>query len=69
MTNKRLQLPKEGLIDPRQRKPGEQFLDLGNDVEGHGLPVPAPPVDFRTRGAGHGGEALPTGDEQEPDQH
>jgi hypothetical protein len=63
MTNKRIQLPKEGLVDPRQPTPGEQFLDTSNDVQGHGFPMPAPPADFQKRGAGHGGEALPTGDE------
>jgi len=64
MANKRIQLPKEGLVDPRQRTPGEQFIDVSNDVQGHGLfPMPAPPADFLKRGAGHGGEALPTVDE------
>jgi hypothetical protein len=63
MTNKRLQLPKEGLVDPRQRTPGEQFIDIGDDVQGHGFPLPAPPADFVKRGPGHGGEALPTDDE------
>jgi hypothetical protein len=62
MATKRIHLPKEGLTDPRQRTPGEQFIDVGNDVEGHGFPLPAPPADFLKRGPGHGGEALPTGD-------
>ena len=65
MTNKRIQLPKEGLVDPRQPRPGEQFIDVGNDVEGHGFPLPAPPADFMNRGAGHGGEALPAGDDDD----
>lgn len=64
MTNKRVQLPKEGLVEPR-RTPGEQFIDISNDVEGHSLPLPAPPMDYRNRGAGHGGEALPAGDDGE----
>ena len=64
MTNKRLQLPKEGLVDPRQRTPGEQFIDISDDVQGHSLPLPAPPASFLNRGAGHGGEALPTDDEE-----
>jgi hypothetical protein len=63
MTNKRIRLPKEGLVDPRQRQPGEQFIDVSDDVQGHGFPMPAPPADFTRKGAGHGGEALPTGDE------
>ncbi|HEX7948721.1 MAG TPA: hypothetical protein VF494_00115 [Candidatus Limnocylindrales bacterium] len=69
MTSKRLHLPKEGFVDPQKRKPGEQFIDTSNDVEGHGLPLPAPPVDFRDRGAGHGGEALPTANDEETDSH
>ncbi len=64
MADKRIQLPKEGLVQPR-RTPGEQFLDVGNDVEGHGFPLPAPPADFMKRGTGHGGEALPAGDDEE----
>jgi hypothetical protein len=65
MTNKRIQLPKEGLVDPRQRTPGEQFIDVSDDVQGHGFPLPAPPADFLRRGSGHGGEALPTNDEDD----
>lgn len=65
MADKRIQLPKEGLLEPRQRTPGEQFIDIGNDVQGHGFPLPAPPADFLKRGPGHGGEALPTGDDEE----
>ncbi len=64
MTNKRRQAPMEGLVE-RRATPGEQFIDISNDVEGHGLPLPAPPMDFRNRGAGHGGEALPAGDDEE----
>jgi len=65
MANKRIQLPKEGLVDPKQRTPGEHFIDVSNDVQGHGFPLPAPPADFSKRGPGHGGEALPTGDEDD----
>jgi hypothetical protein len=66
MADKRIKLPREGLIDPRQRTPGEQFIDINDDVQGHGLPLPAPPASFLKRGPGHGGEALPTED-QEPE--
>ena len=69
MTNKRIRLPKEGLVEPRQRTPGEQFLDVGNDVEGHGFPLPAPPTELVRRGAGHGGEALPADDVEETERH
>ena len=65
MTNKRTRLPKEGLVDLRQPTPGEQFIDVGNDVQGHAFPLPAPPADFLKRGSGHGGEALPAGDDEE----
>jgi hypothetical protein len=65
MTDKRRKLPMEGLVDPRERTPGEHFLDITDDVEGHGLPLPAPPAGILNRGTGHGGEALPTGDDRE----
>ena len=65
MANKRIQLPREGLVDPRHPRPGEQFIDVSNDVEGHGFPLPAPPADFMNRGSGHGGEALPSGEDDE----
>jgi hypothetical protein len=54
----------EGLVDPRQRAPGEQFIDISDDVQGHALPLPAPPANILNRGTGHGGEALPTDDEE-----
>ncbi|HSD75996.1 MAG TPA: hypothetical protein VLA98_01280 [Solirubrobacteraceae bacterium] len=69
MADKRIHLPKEGLVDPRQRTPGEQFLDVSDDVQGHGFPLPAPPADFLKRGPGHGGEALPAGDDVEEPEH
>ena len=64
MADKRIKLPREGLVDPRQRTPGEHFIDISDDVQGHGLPLPAPPASFLNRGSGHGGEALPTDDEE-----
>jgi hypothetical protein len=54
MTNKRIQLPKEGL-QPHAPGPGEHFIDE-TDVEGHGWTNPAPPVDFSPRTPSHGGE-------------
>ena len=62
MADKRIKLPREGFVDPNQRKPGEQFIDISDDVQGHGLPLPAPPASFLRRGSGHGGEAVPTDD-------
>ena len=63
MTDKRRK-PMEGLVDPRERTPGEHFLDITDDVQGHGLPLPAPPAGILNR-TGHGGEALPTDDDGE----
>ncbi len=57
MTNKRIQLPKEGL-QPQAPGPGEQFIDE-TDVEGHGWTNPAPPVDFSPRMPTQGGELTP----------
>ena len=65
MADKRIRLPREGLVDPRQRTPGEQFVDVSNDVQGHGFPLPAPPADFMKRSPGHGGEAMPEVEETE----
>ena len=60
MSNKRIQLPKEGLQGPDGRTgPGEQFID-GTDVEGHSWTNPAPPIDFSPRTPTGGGELLPT---------
>lgn len=63
MTNKRIRLPKEGLVGPedaRQVGPGEaRFIDE-TDVEGHGWVNPAPPVDFSKGTPTRGGELLPT---------
>jgi len=61
--DKKLRLPKEGLIEPEETgKTGESFVG-SDDVEGHGLPVTPPP--FSHRSPGHGGEAVPTDDEIE----
>ena len=47
MTNKRIRLPKEGVVasdDPKSLGP-----DTDTDVEGHGFVNPAPPADFSPR--------------------
>lgn len=62
MTNKRMRLPKEGIIEPEERSsPG---LDRGEDVEGHGFPNQAPPPTSR-REPHPGGEIVPTDDDVE----
>lgn len=59
MTDKRIRLPREGLVEPEQLRvgPGEQFVD-DTDVEGHSWTNPAPPVDFGPRTPSTGGELV-----------
>jgi hypothetical protein len=59
---KKYKLPKDSLVEPEQdTQPGEGFID-GQDVEGHGLPTPAPPsLDPQRRG----GEAVTSSDEDD----
>ena len=63
MTNKRIRLPREGIVGPedaRQVGPGEaSFLDE-TDVEGHGWTNPAPPTDFSKGMPSKGGELDPS---------
>ena len=67
MTNKRIRLPKEGLVGPDTGSKSD-FSDTGQDVEGHWFPNPAPPADFTRHGAGHGGEAMPdVDDDRDPE--
>ena len=56
MSNKRIRLPKDGLVGPEDAR----FIDGTSDVEGHGWTNPAPPIDFTKGTPGHGGELLPT---------
>ncbi|HET9755480.1 MAG TPA: hypothetical protein VFP66_03175 [Candidatus Limnocylindrales bacterium] len=55
---KKYKLPKDPLVEPEKRDPSEGFIDEA-DVEGHGLPVTAPPS-LGQQGPGHGGELTPT---------
>ena len=57
MTNKRIRLPKEGLIEP------EDVRLIDADVEAHGWANPAPPADFSHRSPSQGGEFIPTDDD------
>lgn len=70
MTNKRIRLPKEGLVGPEEARligPDEaRFIDE-TDVEGHGWVNPAPPVDFSNRTPTHGGELEPSDDKDNTD--
>ena len=59
MSNKRIRLPKEGVVGPDQRVAQAQAPIGGDaDVEGHGFVNPAPPADFSKRGPSSGGESL-----------
>ena len=60
MSNKRIRLPKDGLVGPDHVGPGEKFIDETRDVEGHSWTNPGPPTDFSPRLPTHGGEAVPT---------
>lgn len=56
---KKIRLPKDSLVEPEQgRQDHDGFIDEG-DVEGHGLPVTAPPS-LGQKLPGHGGELAPT---------
>jgi hypothetical protein len=58
--NKNIKLPKEGLVTPED---GPDGLISETDVEGHGLPLTPPPSFGANRSPGHGGEAVPTEDD------
>lgn len=55
---KRIKLPKDSLVEPEESRGPEGFVDEG-DVEGHGIPVTAPPS-LGGQLPGHGGELTPT---------
>jgi hypothetical protein len=56
---KKIKLPKDSLVEPEEERQGSDgFIDEG-DVEGHGLPVTAPPSVGQNL-PGHGGEISPT---------
>jgi hypothetical protein len=61
MTNKRIRLPREGIVGPEEAR----FIDE-TDVEGHGWTNPAPPVDFGKGTPTHGGELLPADTDDDP---
>jgi hypothetical protein len=61
MTNKRIRLPKEGLVGPEDAR----FID-DTDVEGHGWTNPAPPIDFSKRLPTSGGELIANDRDDEP---
>jgi hypothetical protein len=57
MSNKRIRLPKEGLVGPDRRiAQNPAGIDGDEDVEGHGFVNPAPPADVSKRSPSSGGE-------------
>jgi hypothetical protein len=67
MTNKRMRLPREGVVEPDQQS-ADGEPDGGADVEGHGFPMPAPPADFAPRSPSQGGDLVPTDDDADGDR-
>ncbi len=58
-----MKLPKDQIVDPEDRTGTSGTAD--DDVEGHGFPVTPPPALASRRGTGHGGEAIPTVDDED----
>jgi hypothetical protein len=63
MTNKRIRLPKENVVEPEGARSSGFIGD--DDVTGHLFPNPAPPADLTRRSPSQGGEIVPT--DEEPD--
>ena len=60
-----MKLPKDGLVEPEELR----LIDTG-DVEGHGLPITAPPSFGTNSGPSHGGEiATPTDADDDVEGH
>ena len=68
MTNKRIRLPKEGIVGPGEKGRTSDFIDGTSDVEGHGWMNPAPPIDLSPQMPTHGGELFPTDAEDDPEE-
>ena len=63
MTRRAMRLPKEHILEPEDRTGPTGTTD--DDVEGHGMPLTAPPGLASRRGSGHGGEATPTAEDDD----
>lgn len=66
MSNKRIRLPREGVVASDDSK--SLGPDTETDVEGHGFMNPAPPADFSRRIPSSGGEAIPTDEKTEDER-
>jgi len=62
MTRRSMRLPKDGLVAPEDRTGTGATSD--DDVEGHGMPLTAPPSLGHRSPGGHGGEATPSADDE-----
>lgn len=58
MDSKHMKRPPEGLVEPEEAR--ARAIPDTEDVEGHGLPITAPP----SIGLGHGGEIVATDDDE-----
>lgn len=61
MARRSMKLPKDGLMEPEDRTGTSGSID--DDVEGHGLPLTAPPSFGHRSPGSHGGEATPSADD------
>jgi hypothetical protein len=63
MVRRAMKLPKDQILEPEDRT--GTTGTAGDDVEGHGMPLTAPPGLASRRGTGHGGEAVPGPDAED----
>ena len=63
MARRSMRLPKDRLMEPEDRTGIGGTSD--DDVEGHGLPLTAPPSLGHRSPGGHGGEVIPSADEDD----
>ena len=63
MARRTMRLPKDQLVDPEDRTTTTRSSD--DDVQGHGMPLTPPPSLTLRGGPGHGGEILPSADDED----
>lgn len=63
MVRRAMRLPKDQILEPEDRT--DPTGTTTDDVEGHGFPLTPPPGLASRRGTGHGGEAIPTVDDED----
>ena len=64
MVRRTVKLPKDQILEPEDRTGPTGTND---DVEGHGMPLTAPPGLASRSGTGHGGEVIGTVNDDEDD--